>query len=518
MRVSSRIVAAGAAIGMSLLYGAFGITPAGATPTAAAPFVVEDGSYPDADRILAERGVRLKAGNGNIVLAPCAPGGGLLRIMARGRDDLCFRMTGATGYLSLEVPRVHGIQSDGVRDVSVAMSVDGAGTSFTVDRHLWTAVGEAADPQGRAHTLLEITATGPASPGTGASDRPYLAKLGVGNRTCTGTLVDPYWVLTTASCFAENPAQSLAVPAGAPQKRTTAIVGRGDLNGAGGHTSEVTELVPHADRDLVMARLASPATAVVPLAVATAAPVPGEGLKVAGYGRTRTVWAPAAPHTATFGVGAVEAAGIDLTATAPADATVCLGDTGAPVIRETGGQGELVAVTSRSWQGGCLGVPATETRTGAHGTRADVLADWVRSVRWRTASIKNVHNGNCLYVPWQTPGDGANARQSFCDPQYTDQLWRVEKVAQGYQVRNTYSNRCLYVPWQTPDNGAAALQTFCDAQFADQVWQLDKVDQGYQIRNTHNNRCLVFFAWQDSSDPARVYDCVPSYNDQVWRL
>ncbi|MEU6238497.1 FG-GAP-like repeat-containing protein [Kitasatospora sp. NPDC047058] len=403
MRASSRILAAATTAGLTLLAGAAGTTAANASATGGAPFVIEDYSYPNADRILAESGVRLKGGNGNIVLATCAAGGGQLRIMARNRDDICFRMTGTTGRLSLEVPRVHGIQSDGVRDVSVSMSVDGTTTSFKVDKKLWTAVGEAADPQGRAHTLLEITATGPVSANSGLSDRPYVAKLDIGGHGCTGTLVDPRWVLTSASCFADDPAVSLAVPAGAPKKKTTATIGRGDLNGTGGHTTDVVELVPRGDRDLVMARLDLPAYGITPVALAGTAPVQGEELKLTGYGRTRTEWVPAAPHTAAFSVGTVEATGIDVTAKAPADATVCLGDAGGPAVRETAGKAELVAVTSRSWQGGCLA--ATDTRSGAYETRVDDLGPWITALRdRRSAAVDEVGTGRLRFADFD--GDG----------------------------------------------------------------------------------------------------------------
>ncbi|WP_406193938.1 FG-GAP-like repeat-containing protein [Kitasatospora sp. NBC_01560] len=403
MRASSRILAATATAGLTFLAGAAGIPAANASATGGAPFAVEGYAYPDAARILAESGVRLKSGNGNILLAACAPGGGQLRIMARERDDICFRMTGTTGRLSLEVPRVHGIQSDGVRDVSVAMSVDGTTTSFPVDKKLWTAVGEAADPQSRAHTLLDITATGPVSANSGPSDRPYVAKLDIGGRGCTATLVDPRWVLTTASCFADDPAQSLAVPAGAPQKQTTATIGRGDLNGTGGHTTAVVELVPRADRDLVMARLDVPAYGITPVALAGTGPVTGEELKVSGYGRTRTEWVPAAPHTATFAVGAVEATGVDITAKAPADATVCLGDAGGPAVRESAGKTELVAVTSRSWQNGCL--TATESRTGAYQTRVDDLGPWITGLRERrSTAVNEVGTGRLRFADFD--GDG----------------------------------------------------------------------------------------------------------------
>lgn len=57
------------------------------------------------------------------------------------------------------------------------------------------------------------------------------------------------------------------------------------------------------------------------------------------------------------------------------DAALCKGDAGGPALRDNGGTPELVAVNSRSWQGGCLG--ETETRRGAVGTSLHDIATWL---------------------------------------------------------------------------------------------------------------------------------------------
>ncbi|GAA2797696.1 trypsin-like serine protease [Kitasatospora aburaviensis] len=197
-------------------------------------------------------------------------------------------------------------------------------------------------------------------------------------------LVDPSWVVTAASCFADDPAQPTALQAGVPKQKTTVTVGRNDLaTGAGGHITEIAELLPRTDRDLVMARLAQPApAAVAPVALATTAPAPGEDLVAAGYGRTRTTWANEQLHTAVFTAGTVKPTGLNLAAKT-ADAAICKGDTGGPALRQVNGHYELAAVHSRSWQGGCLGTPATETRTGAYDTRTDDITPWIRETSRR---------------------------------------------------------------------------------------------------------------------------------------
>ncbi|MFJ4597466.1 MULTISPECIES: trypsin-like serine protease [unclassified Kitasatospora] len=221
-------------------------------------------------------------------------------------------------------------------------------------------------------TTLSASPAGavPGDPAAGGS-YAYTARLAIGDnvRACTGALVDRYWVITAASCFADDPAQPQALPAGAPKWKTTATVGD--------KTVDLAELVTRQDRDLVMARLATPVTGVATLPVATTAPTAGENLRVPGYGRTKDEWIPNKLHSGAFTLDTVAATAIATTGTG--GAAICKGDTGAPAIREKNGKAELVAVASRSWQGGCLG--ETETRTGASSSRVDDLGAWVQQTR-----------------------------------------------------------------------------------------------------------------------------------------
>lgn len=244
-----------------------------------------------------------------------------------------------------------------------------------------------------AAPLVLSAAPAHAVTGTAASDTTYgyTARLDIGDgtRACSGTLVDAEWLLTAASCFADDPATSLGVPAGAPKLRTTATLGRTDLTTSDGEVRRVVELVPRADRDLVLARLSRPVTTVAPVALATTAAAAGEELRVAGYGRTKREWAPLLLHTGAFSVGASDATTV--TITGKDGAALCMGDAGGPVVRVANGQGRLVAVSSRSWQGGCFGTDTTETRTGGVVTRVDDLGDWVAA---KTAAPR-VNDFNC---------------------------------------------------------------------------------------------------------------------------
>src|SRR5262249_16605551 len=133
-----------------------------------------------------------------------------------------------------------------------------------------------------------------------------------------------------------------------------------------------------ADRDAMMVKLAQPVTGVTPVKIATNAPVAGEQLRSTGFGRTKTEWVPNKLHSAAFTVASADATSVGLNGSA--GAVIWQGDAGGPALREKDGQVELVAVNSRSWQGGCLGTDLTETRTAALSTRIDDLDPWTQQV------------------------------------------------------------------------------------------------------------------------------------------
>jgi hypothetical protein len=226
--------------------------------------------------------------------------------------------------------------------------------------------------------ILALTTCGiPAAAVTGGTavteDAAFAVRLTVAEtRACTGALVAPQWVLTARSCFA---AEGGAVAAGPPVQETTATVGRTDLTTTTGHQLQVTQVVPHPDRDVALVRLAVRVTDVVPVRVATESPVVGDDLRVLGYGRTETQWVPDRLQAAGFTVAAVAATTLSIAT--DTGATTCQGDAGGPALHDDGDGAALVAVHSSSGQGGCLG--ATGTRTEAVETRVDDLGGWITS-------------------------------------------------------------------------------------------------------------------------------------------
>ncbi|MEV6952465.1 FG-GAP-like repeat-containing protein [Streptomyces sp. NPDC051183] len=239
-----------------------------------------------------------------------------------------------------------------------------------------------------------LIAAGPAQAVTGpeapAGQYAHVTRLDIGDelgsRACTAALVDEWWVATAASCFATAPGQQ--VPAGKPALKATATLSNGTA-------VEVTELAPRTDRDLVLARLASPAKGLATAKAAAAAPAAGTDLTAVGFGRTKTEWVPGKAHTGTFTTNTTDAT--TLAVTGKGTDVLCKGDTGGPLLNAAG---ELVGINTKSWQGGCHGADAAETRTGAISTRVDDLAAWVAKTTEPRRSAASNEAGGSERVRW----------------------------------------------------------------------------------------------------------------------
>ncbi|MFG2336510.1 trypsin-like serine protease, partial [Streptomyces yangpuensis] len=240
-----------------------------------------------------------------------------------------------------------------------------------------------------------MAVTGPEAP---AGQFASALKLSIGDdansRGCTATLVDELWIATAGSCFAATPGAQ--VPAGKPALKSTVAL-------SGGKVVEVVDLVPRTDRDLVLARLAEPVRGVTGVKRATTAPAAGAVLTAVGFGRTKTEWVPDKPHTGTFTVDS--SAATSLAITGKGTDALCKGDTGGPLLNTAG---ELVGVNSRSWQGGCLGVAATESRTGAVSSRIDDLGGWIQETILRSVAQRDLNgDGRADAAMVYRHGDGS---------------------------------------------------------------------------------------------------------------
>ncbi|MDT8915119.1 hypothetical protein [Amycolatopsis sp. PS_44_ISF1] len=126
------------------------------------PSIVEDYSYPDAAKILQDRALTLISGDGHIVLADCGPAG-LLEVHAYNSADhsrdpghYCFKVSGPTGVLRLEVPFAYQVKGDN-HTVQATIEINGQSSTVPVTKNGWTGIGEGAgtDPS----TLLELHAS-----------------------------------------------------------------------------------------------------------------------------------------------------------------------------------------------------------------------------------------------------------------------------------------------------------------------------------------------------------------------
>ncbi|MDW4908964.1 hypothetical protein RB628_27405 [Streptomyces sp. ADMS] len=118
-------------------------------------YAVENFNYPQADKILAEKNIVLKRGDGHITLADCVTGTGQLEVMARDRSKVCFDVKGTSGWLTLELPSVYLIKGNDYT-TQADMTVDTEEQTYDIEKNTWTPVGETADEQTRKWTLVEL--------------------------------------------------------------------------------------------------------------------------------------------------------------------------------------------------------------------------------------------------------------------------------------------------------------------------------------------------------------------------
>lgn len=160
LRITATAVSAGTLAWVALTGGVTGgSSPEGLATKAISDegpgYAIEDFAYPNADKILTEQKIKLKRGNGHILLAQCTGAPELMEIFSHKNERACFRVTGDKGYLSLEIPAVFGVKGNDYA-TQVAMTAGAEEKTFPIEKNSWTAVGETADEQGRDFMLLEI--------------------------------------------------------------------------------------------------------------------------------------------------------------------------------------------------------------------------------------------------------------------------------------------------------------------------------------------------------------------------
>ena len=160
MRLSSILAAVATAIApAATASGSVAMAADRRAAAASSTSIVEDYTYPGRDQILAEKGVKLYSGDGHILLVDCSAAGDKILVETYEHEqNVCFQLTGAHGFLSLEIGRTVFLYSENkpvVATVQLAGETEPSDPQ-TVNPNTWTTFGEAANLP--PATLLEIRA------------------------------------------------------------------------------------------------------------------------------------------------------------------------------------------------------------------------------------------------------------------------------------------------------------------------------------------------------------------------
>ncbi|MGA5131373.1 hypothetical protein ACPCTO_16330 [Streptomyces olivoreticuli] len=122
------------------------------------PFAVEKFEYPEAAKILKDKGITLFRGDGHILLADCATSHDITVKSRVGQKNFCFAVKGKKGNLVLELPDAYGIWTED-HPVDAKVTVDGQSSTVQAPKNDYKPLGESVDPGKRA-VLLELNVTG----------------------------------------------------------------------------------------------------------------------------------------------------------------------------------------------------------------------------------------------------------------------------------------------------------------------------------------------------------------------
>ncbi|MEU4953757.1 hypothetical protein ACFYN3_30325 [Streptomyces lavendulae] len=127
--------------------------------TDAPPFPSEDFSYPNAAKILSEKGIKVIKGDGRLLLADCNTAIPQIRVRTvsdatAGRaGSYCFNATGKAGFLTLELPRVTSLETAD-HPVSADLTAEGQTKTIDVPQDDFKPVGEGDIPSGAKRSVL----------------------------------------------------------------------------------------------------------------------------------------------------------------------------------------------------------------------------------------------------------------------------------------------------------------------------------------------------------------------------
>lgn len=120
--------------------------------------LVETFAYPNADQIEATKFIKLKRGDGQLLLVDCVAGHDFIEVRARNRDAYCFEVRKPGAWVTLELDNAFLVFSDSDHTTVANYTVDGVSDSATIPPGGAQGIGEGEVPGTRA-VLLELRAS-----------------------------------------------------------------------------------------------------------------------------------------------------------------------------------------------------------------------------------------------------------------------------------------------------------------------------------------------------------------------
>jgi secreted trypsin-like serine protease len=263
--------------------------------------------------------------------------------------------------------------------LALAVTV-GAGGAYT---YAASQQGSAADRPVRTEVATgpRGSAPRPPTPAPPPPALPFNAKLtshdiplvggGVRDGGCSGSLIDPGWIITAGHCFHDVNGDRVG---GKPPYHMLVTVGKTKDSDPGGQTAEVVDVRQSAVNDLAVAKLSTPVTGIEPLKLTEGPPPVGQHLQFAGWGSTSATVVAPSDHLkrGQFAVSKVKATTIEAVPLVPrtVENSPCHDDSGGPYfLSDDDVTGTLMAIED---SGPECPQPGTEVLA-----RVDVVVAWI---------------------------------------------------------------------------------------------------------------------------------------------